>query len=116
MTITENGSTGLLEASADAVASDDPGGWVCQGCGFRGFWSGGPHCLGSPRARATRMYPTAWGLELVRNEAGRAFWFVSRFVAPGRLEYVTDASGAPECFRLVTDAKRALQRVYSPPL
>jgi hypothetical protein len=24
--------------------SDDPGAWTCNVCGFRGFWSGGPHC------------------------------------------------------------------------
>jgi rubrerythrin len=24
----------------------EPGAWTCNVCGFRGFWSGGPHCDG----------------------------------------------------------------------
>lgn len=26
-----------------AQPSNDPGAWTCGACGFRGFWSGGPH-------------------------------------------------------------------------
>lgn len=25
------------------------GAWTCGNCGFRGFWSGGPHCTGTLR-------------------------------------------------------------------
>lgn len=25
--------------------SDERGAWTCNGCGFRGFWGGGLHCV-----------------------------------------------------------------------
>jgi hypothetical protein len=27
------------------TASEERGAWTCGLCGFRGFWSGGPHCM-----------------------------------------------------------------------
>ena len=53
-------------------------------------------------------YPSAWSAELVRNPSGRAFWFVSRFVARTRLEYVQDVTGQPKCFRLERQAAAAV--------
>lgn len=31
------------------TASEEPGAWTCGLCGFRGFWSGGPHCMGGKK-------------------------------------------------------------------
>jgi len=52
-------------------------------------------------------HPKSWGTELVRNPAGRAFWFVSRFVSRTGLEYVEDATGKPKCFRIEREALAA---------
>ena len=57
---------------------------------------------------ANQAHVTSWGVELVRNASGRPFWFVSRFVGRGRVEYVNDLGGAPKCFRLERDARAAL--------
>lgn len=57
------------------------------------------------------VYPAAWGKELIRNPAGRAFWFVSRFVSRSQVEYVKDVAGKPKCFRLEREANAALLRV-----
>jgi hypothetical protein len=35
-----------LVVGTDAKPSTERGSWKCSGCGFRGFWSGGVHCLG----------------------------------------------------------------------
>lgn len=35
----------------EIVRSEARGAWTCGLCGFRGFWSGGPHCLGGVYAR-----------------------------------------------------------------
>ena len=53
-------------------------------------------------------YPQAWGLELVRNGAGRAFWYVSRFIARTEVEYVTNIAGGPICYRNEREALAAL--------
>lgn len=53
-------------------------------------------------------YPQAWGLELVRNGAGRAFWYVSRFIARTRVEYITNVAGEPICYRSEREAMAAL--------
>lgn len=51
------------------------------------------------------VYPHAWSLELVRNASGRAFFYVSRFVARGRVEFVLDSIGRePKCFRRESEA------------
>ena len=59
-------------------------------------------------------YPSSWGAELVRNPSGRAFWFVSRFVARTRLEYVEDVPGQPKCFRLERQANAAVVERNAP--
>jgi hypothetical protein len=53
-------------------------------------------------------YPQPWGLELVRNGAGRAFWYVSRFIARTQVEYVTNIAGEPICYRSEREALAAL--------
>jgi hypothetical protein len=45
----ENAPEGVLSsrpAAAAPVPSTERGAWTCRACGFRGFWEGGPHCLG----------------------------------------------------------------------
>jgi len=45
-------------------------------------------------------YPSAWGLEMHRNGAGRAFWYVSRFVSRTRVEFLQSTVGQePKWFR-----------------
>jgi hypothetical protein len=34
---------GRLPDPPTGTPSDAPGAWTCSRCGFRGFWSGGPH-------------------------------------------------------------------------
>lgn len=36
---------GFEVVAENVVPSSDPGAWTCRACGFRGFWSGGPHCM-----------------------------------------------------------------------
>ena len=53
-------------------------------------------------------YPQAWGLELVRNGAGRAFWYVSRFVSRTTVEYLENIAREPICYRSEREALAAL--------
>lgn len=64
---------------------------------------------------AGALYPQPWGLELVRNGAGRAFWYVSRFVARTRVEYLENIAGAPICYRSEREALAALAQVNDAP-
>jgi hypothetical protein len=61
-------------------------------------------------AATVPAYPHAWKTELRRNAAGRAFWFVSRFVSRTRVEYLENVFGEPRCFRLERDALAACKR------
>lgn len=53
----------------------------------------------SAKGVVSMAYPHQWSVELVRNGAGRAFFFVSRFIARTEVEYVTDVAGTPVCYR-----------------
>ena len=53
------------------------------------------------------QFPHAWTLELHRNGSGRAFYFVSRFINPHEVEYLTDIAGEPRCFRVRPEAETA---------
>jgi hypothetical protein len=55
-------------------------------------------------------YPTAWGVELVRNAQGRAWYFVSRFVSRYRVEYLSDAAGEAIAYRYKPTAEKAATR------
>lgn len=46
----QGGPDPLPKVPGGAVASDERGAWTCGACGFRGFWSGGPHCMGEGSA------------------------------------------------------------------
>lgn len=56
-------------------------------------------------------FPGRWGTECLRNGSGRAFWFVSRFVARHRVEYLLDALGQEVRFRSEAAALAAIEKV-----
>lgn len=62
---------------------------------------------------AQPTYPLAWGKELHRNSSGRAFWYVSRFVARDEVEYVEALDGGAQCFRRERDADSAQARALA---
>ena len=64
-------------------------------------------------APAPAIYPHSWSVELRRNDSGRAFFYVSRFVARNLVEYLTDLHGAPRCFRLQRDAALAMNEAQA---
>lgn len=52
-------------------------------------------------------YPSRWQPEMVRNDAGRRFWLVSRFLTRTECEYVCDPAGRPMYFRSAPGASKA---------
>ncbi|WP_201496316.1 hypothetical protein [Rubrivivax sp. A210] len=55
-TATAHGAEGMgPQARAQPEEPDTPerGAWTCGACGYRGFWSGGPHCLSIADADAS---------------------------------------------------------------
>lgn len=56
------------------------------------------------------QYPQPWGVELVRNPSGRAFWFCSRFVSRTCVEYIEGVDGKPRCFRAQRAALAAIEQ------
>lgn len=54
-------------------------------------------------------YPAPWGVEVVRNPANRAWYFVSRFVDRRTVEYLLDVRGEPIAFRQLRAALAAIK-------
>lgn len=57
-------------------------------------------------------YPHAWAVEVVRNEAGRAWYFVSRFVSRAEVQYMLKGfSDEPARFRRRKDADEIVAKL-----
>lgn len=55
----------------------------------------------------TTTYPAPWSVELIRNDSGRAWYAVSRFIGRNRLEYLVNVDGSPRWFRTRPAADKA---------